>query len=313
MYKFFIKIMLFSGCVLIGLASIIFMADGSADAFYLKFTTSQKRSLIIGSSRAAQGLQPSEINTVLKVDDIYNYAFTIVHTPFGKAYYESIKRKLDTVVKDGLFIIELSPWALATQKVLDDGALKLRETNTFIDKTEWVNTNPNFEYIIESYQEQYIKLITNKYRKGDYQTFFVNADGWLEVTIVSDMFSQDYRVNNKLKTYTGYLKKYNKGLSNYRLDYLKKTIQLLQNHGKVLLVRMPIDNRMLELENQLSEGFDSIIIELSEDVNSSYINGTAYNSDYKTTDANHLTIASGKKFSRFIADSIIKLRYNNKL
>ena len=300
MDKFIFKITLFSILVLIGLSAIVLSADGSSDAYYLKFTTPQQSSMIIGSSRAAQGLQPSEINSVLKRDEIYNYAFTILDTPFGKAYYESIKRNLDTKTKDGLFIVEVSPWTLAMQDLFINDTLIMPETNTFIDKTKCVNSKPNFEYLIESYQEQYFKIINYKFRKGDYQTLFVNDDGWWEVNIVSDLFSQDYRVKNKLKTYTSYLKRFKSGLSEYRIGYLKKTLQLLQKHGEVVLVRMPIDNRMLELEDVLSQDFDFIIKELSKDVNLPYINGTVYNKNYNTTDANHLTIESGKRFSSLL-------------
>ena len=73
--------------------AVFSLADGSTDAFYVKFTTPKQKALIIGSSRAAQGLQPAVINLVLENTHIYNYAFSRVHTPYGPAYFNSIKKK----------------------------------------------------------------------------------------------------------------------------------------------------------------------------------------------------------------------------
>ena len=45
--------------------------------------------------------------------------------------------------------------------------------------------------------------------------------------------------------------------SNYRYNYLEKTINFLKIHGDVFLIRMPIDDNLYKLENTI---FPNLII-----------------------------------------------------
>ena len=60
------------------------------DPFYLRFTTPQKKSLVIGTSRAAQGIVPSVMTSILNKkgwgEDLYNYSFTIMSSAYGEPY-----------------------------------------------------------------------------------------------------------------------------------------------------------------------------------------------------------------------------------
>ena len=57
---------------------IFYSIDGYDDPHYLRFTTSKKKSLIIGDSRSAFGLRPDILNNELSRNDIYN--FLDIHT-----------------------------------------------------------------------------------------------------------------------------------------------------------------------------------------------------------------------------------------
>ena len=125
----------------------------------------------------------------------------------------------------------------------------------------------------------------------------------MEVTIESEMISIQQRTKNKIATYKKKLNQHS-GLSKYRMRYLKKTIELLIGHGRVYLVRLPVHDAMLEIEDQLIPGFDELILKLSQDYGIDYINGTLLRNDYQYTDGNHLDIASAKAFSKYLAEQI---------
>ena len=91
---------------------IFYSIDGYDDPHYLRFTTSKKKSLIIGDSRSAFGLRPDILNNELSRNDIYNFSFDIHTSPFGKIYYEKIKEFLEPS-NDGLFIISVTPYSLS--------------------------------------------------------------------------------------------------------------------------------------------------------------------------------------------------------
>ncbi|TVZ59165.1 hypothetical protein NA63_1690 [Flavobacteriaceae bacterium MAR_2010_105] len=307
MKRFILHSLFFLSIFLATCLGVFSFADGSTDAFYEKFTTPKQQSLVIGSSRAAQGIIPKVMNDSLGVSPLYNYAFTIAHTAFGRPYYNSIKRKLDPRSKSGLFLVCVNPWTVSSLRKYENDSLHYREEGSFIENTHFVSFKPNIEYLMESFQSKNIDILTNKYRKGEYQTFFVEDDGWLRVTIESDMISIQKRTESKLKVYTKKLTQYS-GLSDYRMTYLKKTIALLQQHGSVYLVRLPVNDEMLSIEQQLVPDFDSKMDQLSTHFSIPYFNSIPFRHLYSYTDSNHLDIPSAEAFSTMLGEFIMKTK-----
>lgn len=303
MSKFIKATLLYIFYCLVGVYIIFSFADGSSDAFYLKFTSPQQSNLIIGSSRAAQSIVPSTIKEKIGVD-FYNYGFTIAHTPYGRAYYKSIEKKLDKSTDNGIFLLCVNPWTLSAMTANPEDSLHFREVGSFIDKTNFVNLKPNVEYLVESYTTKYADILLNKGRVGDYQTFFVHDDGWLEVTIESDMISSEARIKNKVNSYQKKLRQYS-GISQNRLGYLSKTITLLQQHGTVYLVRIPVNEDFYQLELELEDNFDSLMLDISKKHQIDYLNFIDERSNYQYTDGHHLDIPSAKRFSALLAQKIV--------
>lgn len=310
MRRFLLHTSLFLIVLLASFFVVFSMADGTTDAFYKKLSSPKQNSLIVGSSRAAQGILPNIIDSLYGTNNMYNYAFTIAQTPFGKPYYNSISRKLDRKYKKGVFIIDVNPWTLSEYKSSNINNSGYREDNTFIANTHFVNINPNVEYILESFKAKNEAIIRNKYRKGLYQTFYVHDNGWLEVTIESDMISKSLRTENKIKNYRERLRNY-KGFSDYRFKYLSKTIHLLRQYGDVYIVRLPVIEEMLEVENELVNDFDNKMNDLARDHQITYINMMPDNTHYDYTDGQHLTVVSAHRFSIDLALQIKALKSNN--
>ncbi|MBO3099905.1 hypothetical protein [Gelidibacter pelagius] len=308
MRRFLFHTSLFLIVLLASFFVVFSIADGTTDAFYKKLSSPKQTSLIVGSSRAAQGIHPNIIDSIYGSNNIYNYSFTISASPYGKAYYESISKKLNSKCKNGVFIIAVTPWSLSENKFNNKNSMGYPEDHDFIGKTNFVNLKPNIEYLLESFIPKNEAIIRNKYRKGLYQTFYVQDNGWLEVTIESDMISKTIRTKNKIESYRNMLSNYN-GFSEYRWNYLIKTINLFKEQGDVYLVRIPVIEEMLEIENELIPNFDERIDLLAKHHQSPYINMMLYNHAYDYTDGNHLTVNSGKKFSLDLAYQMKKLKH----
>lgn len=167
--------------------------------------------------------------------------------------------------------------------------------------------NPNIEYLLESFNEKNEAILRNRNRKGSYQTFYVHDNGWLEVTIESDMISKSSRTKNKIESYRKRIPN-NKDFSEYRLQYLIKSIKLFKEHGEVYLVRIPVIDKMLEIENEIVPDFDKRMDAVAKDYQIPYINMMPLNKEYDYTDGNHLTVISGKKFSVDLARQMNKFR-----
>jgi hypothetical protein len=289
-------------CSLISLVfvSILSRADGYTDPFYVRFTSPKQESLILGSSRAAQGLQPSVFKDYLK-RDVFNYSFTISHSPYGAVYLNSIKKKLNKNTTNGIFIITVDPWSISSKTKDPNDSINFGENKLCLANTYLVNMNPNFEYLIRNFAGKYYTLIQKK--RG---SLFLNNDGWLEVNIGMDSSSVAKRIDAKVYDYkTNNLPFYN--FSSLRLEYLYKTIQLLQQHGDVYLVRLPVHPKIFEIEQELMPDFDRKISEVVT-ITDGYIDMTKENESYQYIDGNHLYKESGKLVSAKIGKWITESR-----
>jgi hypothetical protein len=275
---------------------IYFSADGYTDPFYLRFTSGKQTSMIIGTSRSAQGILPTVINKDLNRSDMYNFSFTLLHSPFGESYLQLIEKKLDKNTKSGLFIIAVDPWSISSEF---KGEIELiPEKETFTGKLQFVNLNPNIFYLLNFYDGNLLKIMLPKRHKNT----FLHKDGSLEVTIPMDNKSIDERVSSKAKEYVFNQNRYK--LSEYRMYHLEKTIKFLKNYGKVVLVRIPIHPKIYEIEMSYCSHFNFLIDKIATENKVNYIDYTHLNDSLEYTDGNHLSRKSAILFTRRITDSL---------
>ncbi|QOD61513.1 hypothetical protein H9I45_03420 [Polaribacter haliotis] len=304
MKNFIIKITFLVTTILITYILLGFLADGTTDPFYLRFTSPKQKSLILGTSRAAQGIRPQILNSVIDKNilnhSIYNFAFTILHSPYGETYYKAIKSKLDENSFNGLFILSVDPWSISQRTNLNYDIESKKE----LSKLTFFNMNPNYDYLVNSYKNSMFNLLINKFNRDS--TLLLHKNGWLEVNINMEKNDLRKRTLSKIEVYKENGKIYE--ISDKRIFWLDKTIQLLKKHGRVILVRIPVNKEILAVENELCENFDSIINTRFN--NLLYLNYKEDSNNYTFIDGNHLYKASGKFFSKKLANDINNLSFN---
>ena len=303
MRKFLINITLFLLTFLIVILIIFTYFDyyGYSDAYYKRIVSDKQTSLIVGTSRAAQALQPHIIDSILSGSayslPIYNFSFTVSISPYGKLYYEAIKNKVRKDNNKGIFIVTVDPFSLAidTSNVQWDKNV-LREQNYHLAKIRF-HTKPSYEYLINYCRPN--KWVNNNH-------VYLHDNGWLEVSPPSmDSLSVAYNIELKMKDY--YQRKIQK--SNYRIYYLEKTIKYLKMYGDVFIVRLPVSTPMQELENILWNDFNDDMIGIANKYHLQYYSFSTDSDLYQTTDGNHLYKTSGADVSRKIATLILNRHY----
>ncbi|ALJ05264.1 hypothetical protein APS56_09080 [Pseudalgibacter alginicilyticus] len=288
--------------ITISIAFVFSRANGHFDPFYKRFTSTKQSSLILGSSRSAQGLVPSVFNNRFH-KKLYNYSFTYNTCPFGPTYLKSIKSKVNEQSKNGMFIISVDPWTISSSGLNPNDSLQFDESEMFLGKVTYVNSNPNLLYLIKGYSDMYVKMLFTK------SPYFLHDDGWLEVNIDINAQQLEKDLNETIKNYTKKLVTYN--YSKVRLDYLKKTILYLKKYGTVYLVRLPIDSNMEAIEKQLIPDFDAKILKLSKATSVNYINLLKDNTTYNFSDGHHLTKPSAFLVSEKVANFIENIEVVN--
>ncbi|MFZ4400862.1 MAG: hypothetical protein ACOYO1_12570 [Bacteroidales bacterium] len=304
MGKFLLKTFVFLILISISAYFVFLEADGYTDPFYLRFTTPKQTSLILGTSRAAQGIQPQILNKILNRSDLFNYSFSIDKSPYGPTYLNSIIKKLDANTKNAIFILTVDPWSISSKCEDPNDISNFSELKLSLATTKYVNVKPNIEFLINNYSEPYYKILL----KSD-AAMMLHKDGWLEVNIDMDSALVQQRIEQKMTTYKRDNCPFYK-FSSIRLQYLLKTIDFLQHHGQVYLVRLPIHPLMMELDENLMPDFNEQINRISKQKNTPYLDMTYLNAKQKFTDGNHLYKESGFQITKIIGEWILKLQHN---
>jgi len=296
MKRFIINTTIFVTLILGSIYIVLSRANGYSDPYYLKFTTPKQNSLIIGTSKAAQGIVPDVVNEILNID-IYNYSFNMSVSPYGPKYLESIKRKLSQKNKNGVFIVTVDCWSISSSCINPDDTLNFRENNSCIGEMKNVDKNPNMQYLLKYMYGNYYRILFKS------SVSLLHENGWLEVTLNTDSVSVNRRTKSTLLEYENYLSIYK--FSQIRFDYLIKTIEFLEENGDVYLVRLPITPKLMEIENQLNPNFNAQMQQISKKAHG-YLDLTPKNDLFNYTDGVHLNQNSGKlvteEISRWIMD-----------
>ena len=298
MFRLSVRLLLLAGAGLLGLLLLgPVVLGGHVDAFYGRFTSPLAGSLILGTSRAAQGIQPAVLAARLGgrfAGPMLNYAFTLTHSPYGPAYLHSVQRKLRPDTKNGLYIVAVDPWSLS----LTGPEGTFPEDNSFIGQLHQVSQNPNLPYLTHYQTKPLYRLLL------DYATAIerLHPDGWLEVHIGTDSAQVQARTARKLHDYR--LPAAGQHLSAGRVQALRQTIKFLKQHGRVVLVRLPVGPSLLALEQTYQPGFDPLMRQMAADLAVAYLDYSTQ--PYATIDGNHLQRAASAEFSQKLGADLVR-------
>ena len=238
---------------------------------------------------------------------MYNYAFTWGHSPYGPKYLESIRKKLDPTTKDGVFIVTVEPTALMVTRSKPDSPEYYVENDKSVAKTNFVNMNPNVEYLLESYDYSLtralnLKIIPPKNPMADIQ---ILDNGRMEVKMIKD-FTPEKRIEENKQKMVDFQKRVDElKWSEKRLNYLRQTIIFLQKHGKVFLFRLPLAKVPYEIEDEAVPFFDEKMKEISKEYGISYLNYKFIPDNYQFLDEVHLERKSMNEFSKKLGEKIV--------
>ena len=310
MKKAIYKLTLFSVLPFVIIGYAIFLTGKHTEDFYKRFISPQQNSLILGSSRGS-AINPAILDPIVQrkypTVKFYNYAFTWAHSPYGPKYLESIRKKLDPKTKDGIFILILEPTALMVTRSKPDSPEYYIENDKSVAKTNFVNMNPNVEYLMESYNYSITRALNLKLipPKNPMAEMDVLDNGKTAIKMIKDYSPHKRAEVNKQKMIEFQKRIDDLKWSEKRLKYLEETITFLQKHGKVILLRMPIYKTPYQIENKAIPFFDSTMQQIAKKYKVSYTNYNKIPNHYKSIDEVHLESNSMNEFSKKLGEKIV--------
>jgi hypothetical protein len=300
MIKIYLKILAFSIPAII---AVIFschnFATGFIDYYYAKITN-EGNSLIIGTSRASQGIIPDSVMLGTSFDGpMLNFAFSSFDSPFDEAYFNAIKKKLNEETHNGIFIIEIDPFALSND--LSTKATSRKLSDQFIFKG-----NPNYEYLYRNVNPFY-QLI--EFRNFIDESSVLHKNGWLELVLPMD--SAAVKTRSDAKVTKALAMAQTSSISIEKLDYLRKTIALLQEHGTVILIVMPALQSIIDIEKRYAQTIDIEVRKIAVQTKVKYYDFRSQCNKYTYVDGNHLDKASAILFCKELNKIILENERTN--
>lgn len=277
------------------------------DPYYAKLTY-PAGSLILGVSRAHDGIVPfiieSELADKTIATPVLNFAFELSQSPYGPVYLNAIKQKVIPEVKNGLFILSVSPGSLTIPLHLPDSAEFVTDQVSMLAQVKRMNSQPNFEYIRKFYGESLYKGFI---RYAPYNIRKEHNDGWTEVFLkTKNLDIHQYQIDGWTQQTLEAYRNLSYKPSQVRLSSLNETIGFLKQYGQVFMVRMPIDAAVLELENKFWPQFDEEMEKIAREHKIPLLNYSAQAGHYKTYDGSHMVSESARAFTLTLCDDIAK-------
>ena len=277
---------------------------------YSKFTH-ETPSLILGLSREHYGLDPEtvdrELSEVNYEGPFQNFAFEKSQSPYGEVYLHAILEKLPSQTMDGIFILGVSPGSFSAANRLKTPEEILEfDSGTMLGKMTRYNSDPNLEFVRKCYGRSLYKglfphdhRVTSTFHENGWEEFRLYGPGY-EITAEDIRYWQDETV----KGYTKLAGVIPEHISSYRLEWFSKTIDSLQKHGRVFLLRVPMHRGVLALEDQVWPSFDRQMDSIALLKSVPYLNYRDRTEEFETYDGSHLHSESAKAFSRDVARTI---------
>tara|TARA_Y100000815_G_scaffold46279_1_gene38018 strand:+ start:3841 stop:4776 length:936 start_codon:yes stop_codon:yes gene_type:complete len=299
---FILKLLLFLALLASAYAFLVNrLSEGYVDMYYPKYTQGAS-SLVIGLSRADQGIDPKTVTENINQEiDLPLINFAANQYYYGEVYLEAIKKKLIRANGKGVFILSASPGSFTAPIGFGAEGIKKMDEKAAIGKTEYFNSNPNYSYIINCYGEGLYHALLAQRAPGNVIT---HDNGWNEVLAsgsdftLSDALKMDWKRQN-LAYFQRRLPK--EETKSYRWEWFGKTIEYLMDKGQVILVRMPADKEIIDFENENSPNFRKSMDSITKVHQIPYLDYSKNAPGYETYDGSHLHSESAIQFSTQLA------------
>ncbi|MFZ9954745.1 MAG: hypothetical protein ACO3E1_01360 [Flavobacteriales bacterium] len=291
MKQFILKISILS---FIGLGAVYLSVLQNAKLFrdinHSKFKAKHK-SLIIGTSRANFAIDPSAFDAKY---DLLNFAFTAATSPYGELYYNAIQDKI-TKEKDAIFILDIDPFALSQEKQKPT----FNEDKNSLGRQKIINANPNFEYIFKNETPLYDRLFpAMESNKVKFENGFTQLNN--NYTAEQEIAMRKAKIEDYKKLALSNC------LSNERMLYFEKTIELLKQYGKVYLISVPVSPEIYSMQKNYWASKDEFISMLVKKHNIKYFNLQNSFPSPKTIDGVHISKEDARNISLALRDSIAR-------
>ena len=286
-------------------------------------------SMVFGTSRSAQGVNPDILEKYApETGEWLNYSFNIGASPWNDAYVDAILEKVNCSIETSqpsYFLIFADPWTLDEFCGAGEGSWFdqpwAKPCGTSIWDYGWHKSNPLdilgygsgsdfLSVFASSVPRQFKDIFTNN--PSSSKNSGVQINGWLPNKGELTLSEKENAIKGKVENYKSEKvigKEWpfpdNSDALARLIDSLKKDVP----QSKVILIRPPVADLMLELEQTWFPQTSMYLAALSEAKKIRFIDGNDLWTSKSTmdfNDAHHMSIEGANRFSQFLAETIQK-------
>lgn len=289
----------------------------------------QCNSMIFGTSRSAQGINPAILDGYNSDEQVwFNFSFNLGATPWCEAYSNAIIEKVNcsaSVTSTSTFILSVDPWALDAVAGNDSSSWFQEPGYSWCEMSTLhyaINRTAPLDVLGRSSGLNFISVFPLAFKealqffgvnKGSSELNGLHKNGWLPNPSVLTAAQRRNSIHRKVNEYAQKpIGESWPGTANIRA--LSKTIEFLQelpNSPRILLLRLPVTESMLQLEDKWFPSFNQTLTDYADRYGLEFINGNGlcpgFSDDF-FADGHHISREGALVFSECVGKSILSLR-----
>ena len=260
--------------------------------------------LICGTSRTEQGIDPESLASQCPdLNGIYNYSFNLGDSPWSSQYASAITNKLaqSTASTSGILILSIDPWSLRNSRPNPSPFLGLRNNNKWIQTHLYATSTSPLQSITGNNEKEISKAIFTTLRSKRPTTTLLQPNGWLPNTRFRDSAFIAIETKKKIESYQSLYPRTNTWPEQEALTAIETTIQEFKEQkpsGSVVLLRPPVRDEMLHLENTLYPELNEIADSIALEYDAIFLDGNLISEGLVFNDAHHLYYESARTLSK---------------
>ena len=260
--------------------------------------------LICGTSRTEQSIDPESLASQCPdLKDIYNYSFNLGDSPWSSQYASAITNKLaqSTASTSGILILSIDPWSLHNSEANPSPFLGLLSDNEWIQTHLYATSTSPLQNITGNSQKEISKAILTALRSKRPTKTLLQPNGWLPNTRFRDSAFAAIETKKKIESYQSLYPRSDTWPEQEALTAIETTIQDFKRQkprGSVVLIRPPVRDEMLHLENTLYPELNGIAESIALEYDAIFLDGNLISEGLVFNDAHHLYHESAKTFSK---------------
>jgi len=291
------------------------LLDPLNDSNLHKLHPTDYEGLILGTSRAAQGIDPLELAHGCELlSGGFNFAFNISDSPWSAQYATICVAQIEKAPEASLnyLLLSIDPWSLMPSTKSPSPWIDINDANLCIRAHRYALASEILPRVLGSSESNLATALVGRIKSSHHNPYRtrVTEQGWLPNKRYRN---PEWAAEETQRHIANYRKTYPRNEnwpSAQSLSGIKSIVSSFKERnptGHIIFLRPPVTQEMLNLEDEVFPEFESMCEELAEQQDVAFVDANVLLLTLHFNDAHHLHFEDAQTFSFALGENLCPL------